>query len=565
MADTSVYQSRILIVDDDPDNLLLLEDDLHGIAAKIDTASSGQEALDLADQHSYALILMDFNMPALDGAETTIRLDSSTFNKRTPVIFVTDATDEETTKRAYEAGGVDYLLKGSKPDIMKAKIDVFLELDQKNHELKQALHTIKESAASIGHHRDHLQAMVEKRTAALEIAKNQAESASRAKSDFLSKMSHELRTPINGILGISQVLHDTDMDEMQSNYLDVIHHSAEMLLDSIGDIIEVSELEAGLIELKDEPFDLIKVLNQLLGVSKALVAGRHIDIHLDFPADLSPWQRGDANRIRQVLMVFIQNAARHTEHGDITLRVSNQALEDDANLVRFEVVDTGEGIPDEKLGVIFEKFTQANDGFTRKIGGLGLGLAKAFELARLMNGEVDARSSVGKGSTFSLELPLHSVDAPADAAEQTKSGGKLKAAAEHSSPASNRVLLAEDNPINQMVARKVLENLGYEVELAQNGSEAVDKYEGDRFSVVLMDLHMPEMDGLEAIQLIRQIEGGTGVHIPVIVLTADTLQKTQDACLAAGANEYLTKPLKVPALKSALARLLPETPRAAVH
>jgi PAS domain S-box-containing protein len=380
-------------------------------------------------------------------------------------------------------------------------------------------------------------------------ARDEAEAASRAKSSFLANTSHELRTPLNGIIGLAQLARGTDVDEERRHqYLDQILESTRTLADIISDILDLSKIEAGQLHLEDTDFDLGALLRSLQRTHAALTAGRRLRLAVETGPGVDGPVRGDALRVRQILANYLSNALKFTEHGEVRLRATRRG-----ERVRFEVHDTGPGVPAEVQPRLFKPFSQADSSTTRRFGGTGLGLSICRELAALMGGEVGMTSEAGRGSVFWAELPLPASDAPAQPAE-----GPADAAAElHGA----RVLLAEDNPVNMLIAAALLERWGVVVVQAADGRQAVDAVqrahaEGHPFDAVLMDVQMPSMSGYEATRLLRADAAGRA--LPIIALTAAALVSERQQALGAGMDDFLTKPIDADRLRATLARWLAE-------
>ncbi|MES2819025.1 MAG: ATP-binding protein [Pseudomonadota bacterium] len=389
--------------------------------------------------------------------------------------------------------------------------------------------------------------------AALIKTREQAEQANRAKSDFLAMMSHELRTPMNGVLGMLQLMETTEMTREQAEYSALATESTEHLLKVINDILDFSRIERGALEMERIDFNMLELLQGSLQAFQHSAQQRGLTLQLDTQAGLERLQvQGDPTRIRQILVNLIGNSLKFTEQGGIRVIVRWQPLDKDVLWLRCAVHDSGIGISNERLEPMFDPFQQADSSISRRYGGTGLGLPIARTLAERMGGTLSAESQEGRGSIFTLEVPLPFspralAPAPAIVASDTASTG-------HS------LLLVEDNPVNQTVIEAMLRSLGYRICLATDGVQAVRHAEREHFAAILMDCRLPLMDGYEATRQIRRLPGHA--QVPIIALTANALQGDREACLVAGMNDYLAKPFKRADLLLILERWLGPPPSA---
>lgn len=639
---------KILMVDDRAENLFALEVILSNENYMCVKASSGTEALDiLRHEQNFALILMDVQMPNMDGFETVELIRKIEKLKHVPIIFLTASMDTMVNVfNGYKAGAVDYMIKPLSSEILKAKVAIFVDLYKKNRELilqkeqlkllnndiltqKQlskyslsiieASHdplfainplgkitdmnnaTIKVTGVSrkkllntnfVNYFTDPQQAdevwrevfekcfitnqplvikdgkltdvlfngsiykddagnvlgavlvarditeqkrneneLIEAKGKA-ETARKIAEDAVKSKQQFLSNMSHEIRTPMNAIIGFTKVVLKTELTDKQKEYLTAIKMSGDSLIVLINDILDLAKVDSGKMKFEQTPFKMALSIAAMLHLFEPKIQEKNLKSKLEYDSRIPEVLVGDPVRLHQIVLNLVSNAVKFTSKGKITVSVQLLSEDDEKVTIEFAISDTGIGIPENKIDEIFENFQQATSDTSRQYGGTGLGLAIVKQLVEPQGGTINVKSKVDKGSTFSFVLSFLKTDAKAEyitAIEPIDSDVK-----------NINVLVVEDIALNQLLMKTLLDDFGFEREIADNGKIAIEKLQHQNFDIILMDLQMPEMNGFEATEYIRNTLHS---NIPIIALTADVTTVDLAKCKTVGMNDYVSKPI----------------------
>jgi len=646
---------KILIVDDKAENLFSLEVILSNENYRCVKANSGMEALNiLRKDPGFAIILMDVQMPIMDGFETVELIRQIERLKLIPIIFLTASMDTSINVfKGYQAGAVDYMIKPLSSEILKAKVAVFVDLFTKTNELK-ALNTdliiqkslskyslslieashdplfainregkitdLNNASAKItGVPREKLigtdfsgyftepekasevyqkvfkngfvadyplsiidgtiknvlfngsvykdeqgnvlgvvvvardvtlqkrieaeliesKVLAEEATLIAEEAKGKAESATliaenavKAKQQFLSNMSHEIRTPMNAIIGFTKVLLKTDLIAKQKEYLMAIKMSGDALIVLINDILDLAKVDAGKMIFEKTPFKLSLSISSMLHLFETKIQEKNLKLEIEYDHNIPEVLLGDPVRLHQIILNLVSNAVKFTNKGKITVKVHLLNEDSGKATVEFSITDTGIGIEESKIASIFENFQQATTDTTRLYGGTGLGLAIVKQLVYSQDGTIQVKSKVDEGSTFSFILSFKKTKGEAETEiEMVESDTEIK---------DIKVLVAEDIALNQLLMKTVLEDFGFDCDIAANGKIAIEKLQTNHYDIILMDLQMPEMNGFEATEYIRHTLHST---IPIIALTADVTTVDLAKCKLMGMNDYMAKPL----------------------
>jgi signal transduction histidine kinase len=519
-------KAKILIVDDVPDKLLSLRVILEDLDQTIVGVQSGEAALRQLLEDDFAVILLDVNMPGLDGFETAELIRQRKKTEHTPIIFLTAFPDDTHAGRGYSLGAVDYILTPVVPEVLRTKVAVFVELHHMSLQIR------RQADERIALAQEH-------------AARMAAEKANMAKNQFLANVSHELRTPMNAIIGMTELALNESVSDGVREYLDTVKSSAYSLLELLNEILDFSKIEAGKFSLQSSAFNLRELITQVSRAQDVPLSKKQIRLEAQIDERLPGELIGDPRRLQQVLLNLLSNAVKFTDKG--TVGISAKLVNSPArgSMVSFHVTDTGIGIPAEERARIFDPFTQVDATTTRRHSGTGLGLAIASDLVAAMGGSLQVTSEVGRGSDFWFEIPM--VGAQREA--EVEPAKRLPAAANTSATQlsdlvrtkSLRVLLAEDVRVNQQLVVRTLEKRGHAIDVASDGQEAVQLAANNSYDVILMDVQMPGMDGFQATEAIRKIQRLQ--QIPIIALTAHAMVGDRQRCLAAGMNDYLAKPL----------------------
>jgi len=518
---------RILVVDDNANNRFTVRTLLARLPDVLMVeAASGEEALMCTVEQTFHLVLLDVQMPGMDGYETAQHLQMIERTRHIPIVFLTAVyKSQEFMQRGYAIGAVDYLTKPLDDNLLLNRVRFYQHHQAQERKLAAVADLLRCQGL------------------ALLKAKEFAEAANRAKSVFLANMSHELRTPLNAILGFSRMIgQDSALGSENRQRIDTVNRAGQHLLDLINDVLEISRIEAGRVNVKQESFDLNELLAMVEDIIRVRADDRGLQFRVESQGERSRYVMGDAHHLRQVLINLLGNAVKYTDKGSVALRVINAG-----GMIRFEVLDTGPGISAQEQTLLFHAFSQTMIGIA-KGEGTGLGLAISQEFVRLMGGELRVDSVLGQGSKFFFSLTL---PAGEENVLENVAGRIVGLDGDGEVP---RILVAEDNADSRVLMTQLLQQAGFLVQTAENGLRAVACFTQWQPHFIWMDMRMPELDGYGATRAIRALPGGQAVKI--VALTASAFDEERGAMIAAGCDDMVRKPLADEKLFAVMADLL---------
>lgn len=640
---------KVLIVDDIPSNLVALERTLKNLNIDVVKANSGEEALSSLMRNDFALILLDVQMPGMDGFETAKFIQENESTKDVPIIFVTAINKEDAyVQKGYESGAIDYLFKPIIPEILKSKVKILLNLHDQKKQLEHLVGQLETKKDELFKSTDYLNNVIESMVDLLVVIDDQgviqdanpailkllkyekeeligqpltmilhedadfnefelkdnysnsniesvflakdsegipisisisimrssngnmlgvvcvaqdirekkkvdeltrekeiAEKSLEHKASFLANMSHEIRTPLNGIIGMTEVLgYSTKLDKTQSNYLETIKTSSNSLLQILNDVLDLSKLEAGKFTIDVADLEFNSIIAQVQNLFKPLVDNKDIKLKTVIDKNIPEYIKADKNRLNQILTNLVGNAIKFTDKGSITIKTTLLNSTVDSLEIKVEIIDTGIGVKEDEIESLFGKFYQTDSSQTKKVNGTGLGLSICKNLVELMDGEINCESKFKEGSNFWFTFSARKVCDHIKVDKSMINANKFK-----DDKLNLKILLVEDNSTNQLVTKLMLDKMNCEVDIAQNGEKCLEYVDNGDYDVILMDINMPVMDGIEATKrIIKKYE-----RPPFIIgVSANSMEGDAERFIAEGMHDYLAKPITFQSLSTVL-------------
>lgn len=526
----SKYKYNILIVDDRPENLLTMENMLESEELNIVKASSGKEALSLMLDYNFALVLLDVQMPVMDGFEVAELMRSNDKTKHIPIIFITAiSTERKHIFKGYQTGAVDYLYKPLDLEVLRSKIQSFIEFFKHKQELQDTTQKL------------------EKTIQELHKAKKVAEDATKAKSSFLANMSHEIRTPLHGIIGMADLMLQDELSELQRERLIDLRNSGESLLEIINEILDISKIEAEKLELEEANFNIRDLLEKVVRLLSVKTLKTDIELVASLTPDAPNTLVGDPTRLRQVLINLLGNAIKFTKEGEIGVHIVKEDEDDEKITLRFDIVDTGKGIPKEKQKKLFESYEQADKSTAREFGGTGLGLPISKKIVNLMGGDLQVESEEGKGSRFYFSVTFPKAEKQEPICEM---GEGIK-------PSDLKMLVIDDNETSRSIIKSYLDFWDIKSHLVANIQTAKKKLKDNQYDVIFIDTVMPDIESTEDLKkFYNESLSKSGAHVVIMPPSKSAVNLSIYADM--GLDKHIYKPVLQKDLKDVLASIFVE-------